>query len=139
MIDREKTFKAIQFGINPLGALLYKGSEALIDKATTVAEKGSIEDLKKEAKKQNYLHQIRSNEAKLAQELAISQRISTAEIVEIEEYYEGEGSGSLGVKFGGGIPAADTSGSGRKVTKRIYKFTGFNGEVIENQENFFED
>ncbi len=69
--------------------------------------------------------EILEMEAKIAQELAISKRIENASIVEIEEYYEGSGSGNIGlsaeeksIKFG-------ASGEGKKVTKRVYRFTGF--------------
>ncbi|AGY82489.1 hypothetical protein [Carnobacterium inhibens] len=70
-------------------------------------------------------------QAKYAQELAISQRIASAEEVEIEEYYEGEGEGSLGLKAKEGKVALGASGSGRKVTKRVYRFTGFNDKTLE--------
>ncbi|UOE38418.1 hypothetical protein [Chryseobacterium oryzae] len=64
-------------------------------------------------------------EAKVAQELAISKRIESAEIVEIEEYFEGFGKGNLGVNYEEKSLKAGMSGEGRKVTKRIYRFTGF--------------
>lgn len=69
--------------------------------------------------------QILELEAKVAQELAISKRIENAEIVEIEEYFEGFGKGNAGVKVEENSLNVGLSGEGRKVTKRVYRFTGF--------------
>lgn len=107
--------------------------------ASTIAEqyidsnKNSREILKTNDEQKIQLELVRKKaeteilemEAKIAQELAISKRIENAAIVEIEEYYEGSGSGNIGlgveeksIKFG-------FSGEGKKVTKRVYRFTGF--------------
>ena len=65
-------------------------------------------------------------QVKLAKEFAIARRIDTAEKVTIEEYYETRGSG----KAGGALDPAkksaklELSGSGERVTKRVYIFEG---------------
>lgn len=78
-----------------------------------------------ELKRKKVETQILEMEAKVAQELAISKRIESAEIVEIEEYFEGFGKGSTGVNVEENSFKVGLSGEGRKVTKRVYRFTGF--------------
>lgn len=62
-------------------------------------------------------------QAKVAQEIAIAKRIEDADEVHIEEYYEGETEGNLGLKTD---PANNISlgigGKKSRVTKRIFKF-----------------
>src|SRR5690606_22096274 len=67
-------------------------------------------------------------EAKIAQELAIAERIKNATDVEIIEYY-GTHSGAKAVasaseEKGGSL---DISGSDTKITKRVYRFIENNG------------
>jgi hypothetical protein len=136
MIDKEKAIKsALKFGafaaMNPISAALLKGSNLLTEQTTEVKVHGSFEDLSKEVRKQELSCLIMEFKAKLAQEIAISQRIATAEEVEIEEYYEGEGSGSLGLNSNEGSVSVGAFGSGRKVSKRIYTFTGINSVATE--------
>ena len=69
--------------------------------------------------------EILEMEAKIAQELAISKRIENANIVEIEEFYEGLGSGHVGFTPEGNSIKLGASGEGKKVVKRVYRFTGF--------------
>ena len=63
-------------------------------------------------------------QARVAQELAIARRIEGAADVQIEEYYEYSGDGSLGLKTDGNGLTIGASGSGQRVSKRIYRFTG---------------
>lgn len=132
MVDKDTAAKLLKFGagalvgLSPIGAALFAGTELMTDKAKDLKENGTIDQLSEEVKKQDLYYQMMEYQAKLAQELAISQRIATAEEVEIEEYYEGEGNGSLGLNAKEGNVSLGASGSGRKVTKRIYRFTGFN-------------
>lgn len=132
MVDKDKAAKLLKFGagalvgMSPIAAALLNGSELLTNKAKELKENGTIDQLSEEVKKQDLYYQMMEYQAKLAQELAISQRIATADEVEIEEYYEGEGDGSLGLNAKEGSVSLGASGSGRKVTKRIYRFTGFN-------------
>ena len=63
-------------------------------------------------------------QAQVAQELAIAHRIENAEEVEIEEYYEGSGKGGAGIGTDGVSVNLSVGAEGRKVTKRVYRFTG---------------
>lgn len=135
MVDKDKAINLLKFGafasMNPIAATLLKGSELLTNQAKEIKDKGTIDQLSEEVKRQDLYYQMMEYQAKLAQELAISQRIANAEEVEIEEYYEGEGNGSLGFNAKEGNVSLGASGSGRKVAKRIYRFTGINNSVAE--------
>ncbi|WP_085730376.1 MULTISPECIES: hypothetical protein [unclassified Pseudomonas] len=63
-------------------------------------------------------------QAKAQQEQAIALRIACAEEVQIEEYYDTTGKGHLGVTAKEDGITAGLAGEGRRVTKRIIKFTG---------------
>ena len=67
----------------------------------------------------------------LMQELAISKRIETADVVEIEEYYSNEKDGSIGAKAQETGITLGISASGKNLTKRVYKFQGYNDRRIE--------
>ncbi|MGC8342263.1 hypothetical protein [Pantoea ananatis] len=90
----------------------------------------SAEELSESATKANIQSSVLQEQAKVEQELSIAKRILIAEEVEIEEYYDTSGKGSLGVQnskddgftFG-------ASGSGHKITKRVVKFKGFNAQA----------
>jgi len=58
--------------------------------------------------------------AKVAQELAIVQRIENTKEVVIEEYYECEAKGKAGVTGDEKGITLGISGDGRKVTKKIF-------------------
>lgn len=132
MVAKDKTAKFLKMGasamlgMSPIGTIILAGTELMSDKAKDLKEHGTIDQLSEEVRRQDLYYQTLEYKAKLAQELAISQRIATAEEVEIEEYYEGEGNGSLGLNINEGNISLGAAGSGRKVTKRIYRFTGFN-------------
>jgi len=81
--------------------------------------------IEKELKRKKIETEILQLEAKVAQELAISKRIENAEIVEIEEYYEAAGKGNAGASVEENNIKVGLSGEGKKITKRIYRFTGF--------------
>lgn len=63
-------------------------------------------------------------QARVAQEVAIARRIQTAEEVEMKEYYDYSGDGHIGGKFDGKNVSVGAGGSGRRVSKRVYKFKG---------------
>ena len=65
-------------------------------------------------------------QARVAQELAIAKRIEMATEVEIEEFYDIQGEGSLGVKADEKAVTLGASASGQKVCKRVYHFRGGN-------------
>lgn len=78
--------------------------------------------------------QIQRDEAKAAlaksmaavqQEIAIASRISTADEVEIEEYYEAAGKGSAGATIDEKGAMLGVSGEGRRITKRVLRFKGW--------------
>lgn len=130
--------EALKFGLNPTGYLVQKGTESLIMKAQSLRETGTVSELQEEARKQEIYNQMSESQARIAQELAIAQRINTAEEVEIEEYYEGEGKGGIGVQATQSNLNIGATGQGRKVTKRVYKFKGWNEkgfEMIEKTNN----
>ncbi|EOU2464923.1 hypothetical protein ACNTOD_003925 [Vibrio navarrensis] len=89
---------------------------------------GEIEALDAEARKQAIALNMAKMQAAVAQELAIAERIKNAHEVEIEEYYEGTGSGGLNAS--GNLDGASISlgGGSHKVTKRVYRFTGGNSQ-----------
>ncbi|MCM3111693.1 hypothetical protein [Lederbergia lenta] len=111
---------------NPAAFLIGKGIETAIKSMQNVAKNGTVEELQTEAKKQEI-------QARVAQELAIAERISNAETVEIEEFYDVSGEGNLGVNAKKGSVNVGASGDGRKVTKRIYKFKGIIGQTEVNE------
>lgn len=84
----------------------------------------ALEDLKVEAAKKEVLSATAEREARVAQELAIAERIGTAHEVTIEEFYEYKGEGAMGVNVDGAKANVGLSGSGQRVAKRIYTFKG---------------
>jgi hypothetical protein len=124
-MDTKDTLLLVAGG--PLAYLIGKGAEAAIEKTQSLAKDGSLTDLQEEATRQLIINQMAESQARVAQELAIAQRINTAEEVEIEEFYDASGKGNLGLNadlsketIGVGV-----NGEGRKVTKRIYRFKGW--------------
>lgn len=88
------------------------------------AEKKGVDSLEDEARKQRINMELQSHQAKVAQELAIAQRISSSETVEIEEFYDVSDEGNLGAKIEDSSFALGAAGKGKKVTKRVIKFSG---------------
>jgi len=84
----------------------------------------ALEDLKIDAAKKEILSATAEREARVAQELAIAERITTALEVSIEEFYEYKGEGVVGAQVNGANVNVGLSGSGQRVSKRIYKFSG---------------
>ncbi|WP_181898569.1 hypothetical protein [Halobacillus trueperi] len=115
--------------INPTAYLVGKGVEAAFKSMQKVSESGTVEELQTEAKKQEI-------QARVAQELAIAERISNAETVEIEEFYDGSGEGNVGLNAKENSFTVGASGEGRKITKRVYKFSGIipQSEISLNDE-----
>lgn len=111
---------AAGFAIAGIVAALNKSQDDLKE-----AENGGIASLEGEAKKQRINMEFQAHQARVAQELAIAQRIYFSETVEIEEFYDGQGKGSLGVKGDESGITFGAAGEGRRVTKRIIKFAGW--------------
>ncbi|KAB1086281.1 hypothetical protein F4V91_07430 [Neorhizobium galegae] len=70
-------------------------------------------------------------QARIAQELAIAHRITNAETVEIEEFYDKSGSGQAGLGVNEAGLNLGLRGDGKSVVKRIYKFTGHSVPTID--------
>jgi hypothetical protein len=100
---------------------------ALSDSQSDVktAESEGLASLEEEAKKQRIVMEFQAHQARVAQELAIAERIASSHEVEIEEFYDGSGKGNLGFKAEGESITLGASGEGRRVTKRIIRFTGW--------------
>ena len=93
-----------------------------VQDAKSVLDLGDMGRLNQELQRQELSLRMAELQARVAQELAIAQRIEGAEEVEIEEYYEAGGEGSLG--FTPGTNAIGASARGRRVTKRVFRFLG---------------
>ncbi|WMJ68427.1 hypothetical protein [Stenotrophomonas sp. 24(2023)] len=120
--------------IFPGGYIIAKTiSSALADSQAELkdAEGKSIESLQAEAAKQKIVMDFQAHQALVAQEVSIAERITSSEEVEIEEYYEGSGKGSAGLKAEESSVTLGLSGEGRKVTKRIIRFKGWRPSGME--------
>lgn len=89
------------------------------------AESKGIAELELEAAKQKVIMEFQAHQARVSQEIAIAERISTSNEVEITEYYDASGKGHAGLTANEGSITAGIGGEGRKVTHRVIKFTGF--------------
>ena len=77
---------------------------------------------------------ILKEQISIAQDLAIARRIETADEVEIEEVYDTSKEGNAGLKVDSTGMMLGASGKGRVITKRIYKFKGYNKDRVEDYE-----
>ena len=132
---KETAIIAAKVYFNPIGYLVERVAESTIDATKENSNKKSIEELQLSAKKQELQMQMAEAQAKVAQELAIAKRIEIAEEVEIEEFYDLNGEGSVGLKADEKGITAGASASGRRVSKRIYKFRGVNASLVTTNEN----
>lgn len=69
-------------------------------------------------------------QAKVAQELAIADRIKDAEEVTIEEYYDNSLEGSAGIGVSETGVRVGANGKTGVVSKRIYRFSNLNKETL---------
>lgn len=109
---------------SPIFARLLQLLNLSIDRTVEAVESGEIDQLRREAERQELELKIAEGHARVAQELAIAQRIETAEVVEMEEYYDNSGRGHLGAQIDETQVSFGIGGSGKKVTKRVLRFTG---------------
>jgi hypothetical protein len=135
MTLKDTAITATKIYFNPIGFLVEKVAETAIDSTKNDLNKESIEELQLFAKKQELQMQMAEAQAKVAQELAIAKRIEIAEEVEIEEFYDLNGDGSVGIKSDDKGISVGASASGRRVSKRIYKFRGVNLSLMTTNEN----
>lgn len=124
--------------MNPVTSLILKATESTIEKSNAVMEKGSIEELKAEAMRQEISLKMAKEQARVSQEIAIARRIDTAEEVTIEEFYDTSGEGNVGLKTSQEAVSFGVNGSGKYVTKRVYKFKGWHEIDLENAGNLKE-
>jgi len=89
------------------------------------AEAQGLANLEEEAKKQNIVMEFQAHQARVAQEIAIAERIAASNEVVIEEYYDVFGKGNAGVKADSEAISLGVSGEGRRVTKRVIRFSGW--------------
>ncbi|MBN3146056.1 hypothetical protein [Pectobacterium brasiliense] len=104
-----------------------KAIEAFTQKSDD-ASKTSTE-LLDEAQKAEIKSAVLQTQAKVQQELSIARRILIAEEVEIEEFYDVSGSANAGAKVSKESASIGLQGDGRKITKRVIKFKGFNSQT----------
>lgn len=115
--------------IGPVAGVLMESAKD----AEAASNSGEISKLSEEAKRQEISLHMAKMQAQVAQELAIAHRIENANEVEIEEYYEGNGKAGLGASTDGISASFTLGGEGRKVTKRVYRFTGKPSTKNENE------
>lgn len=121
--------------VSPLTYFITENTEKAI-KAMNNGSESSIEKLREAQIRQRITMQMAESQARVAQEVAIAQRIASAEEVKIEEFYDNSGEGSLGVDIKEGSALIGASGSGKAVSKRVYTFKGwgnFKPEEIEQK------
>lgn len=99
------------------------------------AESKGIAELEIEAAKQKVIMDFQAHQARVSQEVAIAERISTSEKVEITEYYDVSGKGHAGLTASEASITAGIGGEGRKVTHRVIKFTGFSQSEADYEVN----
>lgn len=122
----EIAIEAAKIATNPAGYLLeriVKNTSKNVSKAEARSQ-DDIAALRLEAERQELEMRMAEAQARVAQEVAIARRIQMAEEVEMKEYYDYSGEGSLGGKFDGQNLSIGASGSGRRVSKRVFKFKG---------------
>ncbi|WP_415901673.1 hypothetical protein ACMXYR_11380 [Neptuniibacter sp. QD29_5] len=121
-----ETIDVLKVALNPTGYLIDKVMKKNIETFGESSEKSNIQKLKEDAIREEIKATVLQNQAKVEQELAIARRIDSAEEVEIEEYYDVSGNGSVGLKADevSASVSLGVNGEGRKVTKRVIKFKG---------------
>lgn len=90
--------------------------------STSVGTGKDVPALRTEAEQQEIKIRMIEAQAKAAQELAIAEKIRTAENVEIEEEYEYSAQGQIGAKTDGNAVTLGASAAGSRVAKRTYRF-----------------
>ena len=131
------TSKQLLRSISPIGNLIYDALKNSNTATHGASEKG-LSALQLEASKQKYAIQLAEAQARVAQEMAIASRIENSLNVQIEEFYDMSGEGTLGLTGSMETKSATlgATGSGRRVTKRVYHFKGFmdNDDAIFTQD-----
>lgn len=138
MADAWKVAAKIAGG--PLVGLIIDNVEASSKSMNDASEK-NLDSLREEAAKQQIKMNYSQHQARVAQELAIAKRIENATEVEIEEYYDNSGKGSAGLNVNAETQKGSLglSGESRRVSKRIYRFTGIANDEAETYEQKLDD
>lgn len=89
---------------------------------------GTLDDLETEARREEIIQRIAEARARVRQEVAIARRLETATVVEIEESYDYRGDGQVGLQVDGKEVNLGVNGSGAKVFRRTYRFSGWKGQ-----------
>ncbi|XHR28228.1 MAG: hypothetical protein ACFUZC_20155 [Chthoniobacteraceae bacterium] len=116
--------KSAIYVVSPILGHLMDVTVGSVNESKQVAEHGGIDELRKEAERQELMMQMAERQAKVTQELALARRIESALEVEMEEFYDGNASGHAGVDTDGSTLSLGIAGKGQKVTKRIFRFKG---------------
>ena len=116
---------------NSLVGIAFKATVDAFDKKKSA----SINELEELALKADIEARVFLAQAKVEQELAIAHRIASSEEVEIEEFYDTNAKGNLGVSSEEQKLVLGLSAEARKVTKRIIKFGGHSITQIVNDED----
>jgi hypothetical protein len=132
--------EAAKIGLNPTGYLLSQIAESTSRNVThsDAAADKELTTLRIEAERQELQMRISEAQARVAQEIAIARRIESADEVEMEEFYDYSGEASVGGKLDEKGVFVGAGGSGRRVSKRIYRFRGHSmqtaDEIVVNAE-----
>jgi hypothetical protein len=120
LFDAAKMFAS---NLGPLLGIIVRTAENSSKEIDAAADSG-IDELRNEIAKQELRLSFDLQQAKIAQELAIAHRITYAETVEVEEFYDRSGSGHAGLGMTETGINLGVKGDGKSVVKRIYKFSG---------------
>ena len=125
--------EAAKIGLNPTGYLLSQIAESTSKNVThsDAAADKELATLRVEAERQELQMRISEAQARVAQEIAIARRIESAEEVEMEEFYDYSGEASVGGRVDEKGIFVGAGGSGRRVSKRIYRFRGHSMQTFE--------
>lgn len=114
------TLETLKFINSPTDFLIRKFSQQV----DNVVEPVAMDELRRLAEREEIEMRMSEAQARVAQELAIAKRIETAEEVEMTEFYDYSGKGHVGVDATGESFKIGAGGSGRRVSKRKFKFKG---------------
>jgi len=123
-MEPTKVAQKALYVVSPLLARLMEVTTGSTASTEKVAAEGNLDALKREAERQELTMRMAERQAKVAQELALASRIESALEVEMEEFFDLNGSGSIGVSATEGSISAGLSGHGQKVSRRIFRFKG---------------
>lgn len=129
----EATQEALKHALIPYYGI-YRTLTKASEESEQAADNADLQELEVLERRQEIEMRMAERQAKVAQELAIADRIRTAEQVEIEEFYDASGEGSLGVSADENSFTAGAKGKGQKVTRRVYRFTGVRPDAIPSTE-----